>query len=123
MLLAKIIFAILLTLSICTLDTNGKCDHKTLALYEVQFDTFWNANDFPKHYPQWRPPASWSKMLGKLINKNHEKISNFIAHSKYFYLRIGFVKKILTISHCAFEREASHNELSTKRKFIKKYRD
>ena len=28
---------------------------------------------FPKQYPQWRPPAQWSKTVGKLAKKEKER--------------------------------------------------
>ncbi|XP_054260849.1 spondin-2 isoform X2 [Macrosteles quadrilineatus] len=39
------------------------CDK--LATYRVVLHTFWTRDLFPKHYPEWRPPAQWSKLIGK----------------------------------------------------------
>lgn len=41
----------------CTLDR--------LAVYKVVLHTYWTRELFPKHYPDWRPTAQWTKTLGK----------------------------------------------------------
>ena len=41
------------------------CQPDRLTVYRVTLKTFWNYRNFPKHYPQWRPPAQWSKLIGK----------------------------------------------------------
>lgn len=42
----------------CTLDR--------LAVYKVVLHTYWTRELFPKHYPDWRPTAQWTKTVGKL---------------------------------------------------------
>lgn len=42
-----------------------KCQSTKLVVYSVTFSTFWDRETFPKHYPEWRPPAQWSKLVGK----------------------------------------------------------
>jgi hypothetical protein len=39
------------------------CDH-SLAIYKVKFYGNWKRELFPKHFPDWRPPAQWSKTYG-----------------------------------------------------------
>ena len=41
------------------------CKSSKLVVYKVTFDTFWDREKFPKQYPEWRPPAQWSKLVGK----------------------------------------------------------
>ncbi|KAK4289272.1 hypothetical protein Pmani_037751 [Petrolisthes manimaculis] len=41
------------------------CPPEELTVYKVVLDTHWSPRDFPKHYPEWRPPAQWSKLLGE----------------------------------------------------------
>lgn len=41
------------------------CPSEQLAQYRVELSTFWSREAFPKHYPQWRPHAQWTKLLGK----------------------------------------------------------
>lgn len=43
------------------------CQPDRLTVYRVTLNTFWNPRNFPKHYPQWRPPAQWSKLVGGSI--------------------------------------------------------
>ena len=45
--------------------TGTKCDPDKLALYRVVFNTFWDRETFPRQYPEWRPPAQWSKLIGE----------------------------------------------------------
>lgn len=33
--------------------------------------TYWTREKFPKHYPEWRPPAQWSKIYGVSHNRSH----------------------------------------------------
>jgi Spondin_N len=40
------------------------CDH-SMAVYKVKFYGNWKRELFPKHFPDWRPPAQWSKTYGK----------------------------------------------------------
>ena len=44
---------------------NMKCQSTKLVVYKVTFATFWDQDKFPKQYPEWRPPAQWSKLIGK----------------------------------------------------------
>ena len=41
------------------------CAPGKLVVYKVVVDTFWSKEKFPKQYPLWRPPAQFSKFLGK----------------------------------------------------------
>ena len=43
------------------------CESSKLVVYKVTFDTFWDREIFPKQYPEWRPPAQWSKLVGKIV--------------------------------------------------------
>ncbi|KAK4882774.1 hypothetical protein RN001_006093 [Aquatica leii] len=42
------------------------CQPDKLTVYKVILHTFWSREKFPKHYPDWRPPAQWSKVFGEL---------------------------------------------------------
>ncbi|CAL4072208.1 unnamed protein product [Meganyctiphanes norvegica] len=42
-----------------------QCPGSELALYRLTLETHWTPRDFPKHYPEWRPPAQWSKLIGQ----------------------------------------------------------
>ncbi|XP_023717479.1 spondin-2 [Cryptotermes secundus] len=46
------------------------CQPDKLTVYKVVLQTFWTRDQFPKHYPDWRPPAQWSKLVGRSHNKS-----------------------------------------------------
>uniref|UniRef100_A0A0K8UNA0 Spondin-2 n=1 Tax=Bactrocera latifrons TaxID=174628 RepID=A0A0K8UNA0_BACLA len=41
------------------------CQLDRLAVYKVVLHTYWTRDLFPKHYPDWRPTAQWTKTLGR----------------------------------------------------------
>ncbi|KAL0270145.1 UNVERIFIED_CONTAM: hypothetical protein PYX00_007641 [Menopon gallinae] len=41
------------------------CQPDKLTVYRVILHTFWTRDKFPKHYPDWRPSAQWSKLIGE----------------------------------------------------------
>ncbi|CAD1473079.1 unnamed protein product, partial [Heterotrigona itama] len=34
-----------------------------LALYKVTLRTYWSRARFPRHYPEWKPPAQFGKLI------------------------------------------------------------
>ena len=56
--------------TILLFQVNGsKCTSgESLAVYELEVETFWSEELFPKQYPQWRPPPQWSRTLGILTD-------------------------------------------------------
>ncbi len=46
-------------------DSGGGCGEGRLAMYRMTIRTLWSPGTFPKHYPEWGPPASWSKVIGE----------------------------------------------------------
>ncbi|XP_017769505.1 PREDICTED: spondin-2 [Nicrophorus vespilloides] len=46
------------------------CQPDKLTVYKVVLHTFWSRDKFPKHYPDWRPPAQWSKVFGRSHDKS-----------------------------------------------------
>ena len=40
------------------------CDPDKLMVYKITLVTHWSREHFPKQYPEWRPPAQWSKLIG-----------------------------------------------------------
>jgi len=50
---------------------SSECSSSRLVLYKVIFKGNWNRKSFPRQYPEWRPPAQWSKVVGKckILNK------------------------------------------------------
>ena len=43
----------------------SSCPPEELTGYSVAMSAHWSPRDFPKHYPEWRPPAQWSKLIGE----------------------------------------------------------
>lgn len=39
-----------------------------LALYKVTLRTYWSRARFPRHYPEWKPPAQFGKLIGECLN-------------------------------------------------------
>lgn len=46
---------------------DSSCQPDKLTVYKMVMHTFWSRDRFPKHYPDWRPPAQWSKVIGEWI--------------------------------------------------------
>ena len=46
----------------------SQCDADKLMVYRVTLATHWSRTLFPKQYPEWRPPAQWSKLVGQFNN-------------------------------------------------------
>lgn len=40
------------------------CNPDKLTVYRMVLHTYWTREKFPKHYPDWRPPAQWSRIYG-----------------------------------------------------------
>ena len=53
-----------LTVALVIQEVLASCPSSTLAVYRLQLATHWTEENFPKQYPQWRPPAQWSKTVG-----------------------------------------------------------
>ena len=44
---------------------NDKCSTASMAEYKLTFYGAWSKEKFPRMYPRYRPPAQWSKLVGK----------------------------------------------------------
>lgn len=42
-----------------------RCDADRLAVYSLRMEAQWNRELFPKQFPEWRPPAQWSRLVGR----------------------------------------------------------
>ncbi|CAL4063337.1 unnamed protein product [Meganyctiphanes norvegica] len=47
------------------------CGEDKLTVYRLLAQTAWSREDFPKQYPEWRPPAQWSKIVGRSHNREY----------------------------------------------------
>ena len=62
---------ILTTIMACSLLHRAEassCPPGMLAVYRLNLATEWSEEKFPKQYPQWRPPAQWSKTVGQYLS-------------------------------------------------------
>lgn len=50
----------------------GKCQPKMLAEYNLTFYGDWSAKTFPRLYPRVRPPAQWSKLVGRSHDSTYQ---------------------------------------------------
>lgn len=57
------------------------CTAKGPASYILVFTGHWSPQAFPKQYPLFRPPAQWSKLIGKKDCLEQRKWSLEIQHS------------------------------------------
>ena len=57
--------AVFVLFSLAGARTTNTCDPNRLIVYRVYLNTMWNRDVFPKQYPEWRPPAQWSKLVGE----------------------------------------------------------
>ncbi|KAK6621587.1 hypothetical protein RUM44_001394 [Polyplax serrata] len=49
-----------------------QCNKDDLVVYTLIFETHWAKDKFPKQYPENRPPAHWSKLIGMSHDENYE---------------------------------------------------
>ncbi|XP_043270150.1 uncharacterized protein mspo isoform X2 [Venturia canescens] len=69
----SVLFSLLLLVcfELCSHQASGQCGpgsqdrQDKLALYKVILRTYWSRARFPKHYPEWRPPAQFGKLVGR----------------------------------------------------------
>lgn len=57
-------------LSPASYDTDT-CNPDKMTVYKMVLHTYWTREKFPKHYPEWRPPAQWSKVYGVSHDRSH----------------------------------------------------
>ena len=69
-------------ISDCTLDR--------LAVYKVVLHTYWTRELFPKHYPDWRPTAQWTKTLGEFFS-SFLQISNKFTKKFYYNINLCYM--------------------------------
>ena len=62
---AVVVLCAALWLVVLAARAQGACSADELAVYRVYLDTHWSRELFPKQYPEWRPPAGWSKLVGE----------------------------------------------------------
>ncbi|XP_042896010.1 spondin-2 [Parasteatoda tepidariorum] len=48
----------------------ARCPTDVLVMYKTILQTEWSEEKFPKQYPEWRPPAQWSVVVGRSHNSS-----------------------------------------------------
>lgn len=61
-----ILAMVCITSTVAEDDQVNSCDSERLVIYKLTFATYWDRQKFPRQYPEWRPPAQWSKLVGKM---------------------------------------------------------
>lgn len=46
-------------------NVRAECPPDVLVMYRMVLHTEWSEENFPKQYPEWRPPAQWSVVVGE----------------------------------------------------------
>nr|CAD7404240.1 unnamed protein product [Timema poppensis] len=55
-----VVMTVLLVYAVAARDA---CHGDNLAVYNLTLQTNWTEKLFPKHFPEWRPPAQWSGLV------------------------------------------------------------
>lgn len=64
--LVLIMFAVMMVAAAAATKQKKKCQNdRSLAMYAVTFHGNWQRNVFPKHFPEYRPPAQFGKTFGE----------------------------------------------------------
>ncbi|CAH1726796.1 spondin-2 isoform X1 [Aphis gossypii] len=58
-------------IAVCRCIGAPSCSPDKLARYRVVVRTFWTRDRFPKHFPEWRPQAQWSKVVGRSHSRGY----------------------------------------------------
>ncbi|KOX80303.1 hypothetical protein WN51_08480 [Melipona quadrifasciata] len=53
-----------------------------LALYKVTLRTYWSRARFPRHYPEWKPPAQFGKLIDGIELVKNVKICVFLSEEQ-----------------------------------------
>lgn len=70
MLVSSVIMSLivwLVFLGSCVAVQGSQCPSDVLVMYRMVMHMEWSEESFPKQYPEWRPPAQWSVVVGKYI--------------------------------------------------------
>ncbi|KAF0750046.1 spondin-2-like [Aphis craccivora] len=78
-----------IAIAVCRCIGAPSCSPDKLARYRVVVRTFWTRDRFPKHFPEWRPQAQWSKVVDTssvialkcITSRNNAPISTLVVVS------------------------------------------
>lgn len=63
----RLLVCAFVAVAVCRCIGAPSCSPDKLARYRVTVRTFWTRDRFPKHFPEWRPQAQWTKVLGESV--------------------------------------------------------
>ncbi|CAI6363489.1 unnamed protein product [Macrosiphum euphorbiae] len=80
----RLLACMFVAVAVCRCFGAPSCSPDKLARYRVVVRTFWTRDRFPKHFPEWRPQAQWSKVVGKSILMYHSSERLIIFTSEFY---------------------------------------
>ncbi|KAI5646045.1 hypothetical protein NE865_01938 [Phthorimaea operculella] len=60
----RLVVAVLAVAAAAVVADPDGCNPDKMTVYRMVLHTYWTREKFPKHYPDWRPPAQWSRVYG-----------------------------------------------------------
>ncbi|XP_033341104.1 spondin-1 [Megalopta genalis] len=62
-----------------------------LALYKVTLRTYWSRARFPRHYPEWKPPAQFGKLIGRTHDSTYTlyRLGERLSSGARLYVETG----------------------------------
>ncbi|GIX74090.1 spondin-2 [Caerostris extrusa] len=75
----------------CVTLTFSRCPADVLVMYRMVLHTEWSEEKFPKQYPEWRPPAQWSVVVGRSHNSSGElwRLGKLASDSVKLFVETG----------------------------------
>ncbi|XP_011336912.1 uncharacterized protein LOC105279061 isoform X2 [Ooceraea biroi] len=73
-------------------------EQSKLALYKVSLRTYWSRARFPRHYPEWKPPAQFGKLFGRTHDSSYilYRLSEKLSPGAQLYVETGRVDELDT---------------------------
>ncbi|XP_054708830.1 spondin-2-like [Uloborus diversus] len=75
----------------------ARCPPDVLVMYRMVLHTEWSEENFPKQYPEWRPPAQWSVVLGRSHNSSGVlwKLGKIASDSVKMFVETGKAEMLI----------------------------
>ncbi|GBP51698.1 hypothetical protein EVAR_48321_1 [Eumeta japonica] len=92
--IGKMLLTLALVLPVALAADIDSCNPDKMTVYRMVLHTYWTREKFPKHYPDWRPPAQWSKVYGN-HGRERQQVENaglFGIYDSYFAVAPYFPK-------------------------------
>lgn len=86
--MAKFILMLLPLAAAALSSDTDTCNPDKMTVYKMVLHTYWTREKFPKHYPDWRPPAQWSKIYGKFFLKQVVTSSSIFLYQSLYSITL-----------------------------------